>query len=164
MLETLEKPALLEPLALNKLNVSEIQKFIPHRYPFLLIDRVTEHEPGKYIEGYKNISINEQLFQGHFPGNPLYPGVLQLESIAQLGAVLVGAMPEGQGKIGVFLGIDNARFRKMVVPGDRMDIKVELLKLKRSIGKFTGEITVNEELVCEAEMMFAITERGAREK
>lgn len=140
-------------------NIKEIMDFIPHRYPFLLIDRVTEHEERKLIKGYKNISMNEALFQGHFPGEPIFPGVLQLEAMAQLGGVLLAHMPEADGKLMVFAGIDKVRFRRMVVPGDRLDMECELTKFRSPIGKANCKAFVNGEVAVEAELMFSLVDK-----
>ena len=145
------------------LSVEEIKQFIPHRYPFLLVDRVTEHVKGKTIKGFKNLSINEAFFQGHFPGRPIMPGVLQLEAMAQLGGVLMAHLDEGQDKLFVFTGIDNVRFRKMVLPGDRFDMDCELTKLRPPLGKASGKGYVNGELAVEADMTFALLDKTAVE-
>ena len=140
-------------------NIKDIMDFIPHRYPFLLVDRVTEHEERKFIKGYKNISMNEALFQGHFPGEPIFPGVLQLEALAQLGGVLLAHMPESEGKLMVFAGIDKVRFRRMVVPGDRLDMECELTKFRAPIGKANCKAMVDGEVAVEAELMFSLVDK-----
>lgn len=138
------------------LDINKIREILPHRYPFLLIDRVTYLEPGLKAKGYKNITTNEPFFQGHFPGNPIMPGVLIVEALAQLGCVAMLIKDEYKDMIGLFAGIDGVRFKKQVVPGDRLDLYVELLKLKGPIGKFKGEAKVNDQLAVEAEILFAL--------
>lgn len=138
------------------LNIQEILDTIPHRYPFLLVDRVTSHEVGRSITGYKNVSINEPFFQGHFPHNPIMPGVLIVEAMAQMGAILVAHMPEGRGKLTMFAGIDHMRFRRPVLPGDRLDLKGELIKFKGSLGKAHVTAWVEGELVAEGELLFSV--------
>ena len=140
-------------------DINKIREIIPHRYPFLLIDRITYLEPGIKAIGYKNVTTNEPFFQGHFPGNPIMPGVLIIEALAQLGCTAMIIKEEYKNMIGLFAGIDSARFKKQVIPGDRLDLYVELLKLKGQIGKFKGEAKVNEQLVCEAEILFALAPR-----
>lgn len=141
---------------LPELNINDIARCLPHRYPFLLVDRVTEHIKGKSIKGYKNITMNEACFQGHFPNNPIFPGVLQLEAMAQLGGVLISHMPVAEGKLMVFAGIDGARFRRLVIPGDRLDMECELIKFRAPIGKSQCKAFVNGEVVAEAELMFSL--------
>ncbi|MHB1419751.1 MAG: 3-hydroxyacyl-ACP dehydratase FabZ [Bacillota bacterium] len=138
------------------MDIQEIQKVIPHRYPFLLVDRILELEEGKRVVGIKNVSIGEPFFQGHFPGYPVMPGVLIIEAMAQVGAVAVLKMPQHAGKLAFFAGIDNARFRHQVVPGDQLRIEVEILKFKGSIGKSQARALVGDKVVAEAELMFAI--------
>jgi 3-hydroxyacyl-[acyl-carrier-protein] dehydratase len=132
---------------------------IPHRYPFLLVDQVTEHRFNQSISGYKNVTMNEPFFQGHFPNNPIMPGVLQVEALAQLGGVLISYLPAGIGKLSVFAGIDKVRFRKIVRPGDRLDMVCELTKFRPPIGKATCKASVNGETVLEAELMFSILDQ-----
>lgn len=140
------------------MQVNEIMKRIPHRYPFLLVDRVLELEPGKRGVGIKNVTVNEPFFQGHFPGIPIMPGVLIIEAMAQLGAVVVLGMPENQGKLALFAGIDNVRFRRQVVPGDQLRIEVEITRLRGTIGKGKGRAFVDGELAVEGEIMFALVD------
>ncbi|MHB8170292.1 MAG: 3-hydroxyacyl-ACP dehydratase FabZ [Thermincolia bacterium] len=138
------------------LDINEIQKILPHRYPFLLVDRILEVEPGKKAVGIKNVSANEAFFQGHFPGHPVMPGVLIIEALAQVGAVSLLSMEEYRGRIALFAGIDNARFRQQVVPGDQLVLEVEVLKLRGTIGKAQAKAMVGDKVVAEAELMFAI--------
>ena len=138
------------------LDINKIREIIPHRYPFLLIDRVTYLEAGIKAQGYKNITNNEPFFQGHFPGNPIMPGVLIIEALAQLGCVALLVKEEYKDMIGLFAGIDNVRFKKQVVPGDKLELSVELLKLKGLIGKFKGEAKVDGQFAAEAEVLFAL--------
>lgn len=138
------------------MDIQQIKEVIPHRYPFLLVDKVTEVEEGKRIVGYKNVTINEPFFQGHFPDYPVMPGVLILEALAQVGAISVLDMEENRGKIGFLAGVDKCRFKRQVVPGDVLKLEVEILRMKGPIGKGKGIATVNGELACQAEIMFAI--------
>ncbi|MGE0199874.1 MAG: 3-hydroxyacyl-ACP dehydratase FabZ [Candidatus Melainabacteria bacterium] len=142
------------------LDVNQIMTFLPHRYPFLLVDRVTEHIAGEHIKGYKNVTMNEPFFQGHFPGLPIMPGVLQLEALAQLGGVLIAHTEAAQGKLMVFAGIDKVRFRRMVVPGDRLDLECTLTRFRPPIGKSLCRASVNGDLVLEAELMFSLINRS----
>lgn len=140
------------------LNINQIKEIIPHRYPFLLVDKIEEMEPGKKAVGIKNVTVNEPFFQGHFPGYPVMPGVLIIEAMAQVGAVSVLSMPDFAGKMAFFAGIDKAKFRRQVVPGDTLYIEVEMLKLRGTIGKVRAVARVGEDLAAEAELMFAIAE------
>jgi 3-hydroxyacyl-[acyl-carrier-protein] dehydratase len=142
-------------------DINRIIGILPHRYPFLLVDRVVEHIPMVRIRGYKNVTINEPFFQGHFPGDPIMPGVPQLEALAQLGALMMLQSEHGKGKLMVFAGIDNVRFRRIVVPGDRLDLECELLKLRPPIGKAACKGLVDGEVVVEAELMFSFVDRSA---
>lgn len=130
----------------------EIMKMIPHRYPFLLVDRITECVPGKYSKGYKNLTMNEAFFQGHFPNNPVMPGVLQIEAMAQCAAPILMMLPQFKDRLALFAGIENARFKNIVRPGDRLDMEIELLKLKGPIGKSHAVGKVNGVVVVEADM------------
>jgi len=138
------------------LDITEIQKLLPHRYPFLLVDRVLEVEPGKKAVGIKNVSANEAFFQGHFPDYPVMPGVLIIEALAQVGTVALMSLEEYRGKIAFFARIDNARFRQQVVPGDQLVLEVELIKLKGTVGKAQGKAMVGGKVAAEAELTFAI--------
>lgn len=133
----------------------EIQKIIPHRYPFLLVDRVEEMEDGKAV-GYKNVSNNEPFFQGHFPGNPIMPGVLIVEALAQVGAVLALSMEENRGKLAVFTGMNNFKFRRQVKPGDRLRLEAELGVFRHGMGKATVKATVEGDIAATGEIGFAI--------
>lgn len=137
-------------------DITEIMSMIPHRYPFLLIDRITECVPGKYCKGYKNLTMNEIFFQGHFPGNPIMPGVLQTEALAQIGAGILMTLPQYKGKLVVYAGIDNCRFKSIVRPGDRLDMEVELTKVRGPIIKAHGKAFVDEKLATEADMTFSV--------
>lgn len=141
---------------LPPLTTMEIMNLIPHRYPFLLVDRVTHHIQGKAIAGYKNVSANEPFFNGHFPGNPIMPGVLQIEALAQIGSVMVANMAGSQGKLGVLAGVDNFRFRRIVRPGDRLDLYGELLRYRYPIGKAKVWAKVGQDMVVEGEIMFSL--------
>jgi beta-hydroxyacyl-ACP dehydratase FabZ len=136
------------------LDINAIKKILPHRYPFLLVDRIIE-STNKKIVGLKNVTINEPFFQGHFPGHPIMPGVLILEAMAQVGGVGALSLPENNGNLAYFLSIKEARFRKPVVPGDQLIIEVEVLKTKLSIMQIKATAKVAGEVVTEAEMMFA---------
>ena len=134
----------------------EIMDIIPHRYPFLLIDTIEELEPGERALGKKCVSVNEPFFQGHFPGNPVMPGVLIMEALAQVGAVAILSKPEFKGHTAYFAGIDKARFRQKVVPGDVLMLETTIVKAKGPIGVGKAVATVNEKKVAEAELTFAI--------
>ena len=142
------------------MDINEIQEIIPHRYPFLLVDAIVELEPGKRIVGIKNVTINEPYFAGHFPGAPVMPGVLIIEAMAQVGAVLVlKEVPHRERKLLYFAGIDNSRFRYPVLPGDQLRLVVEILKLRPRYGKLRGEAYVGDRLVAEADVLSSIVER-----
>lgn len=139
------------------LDINTIQKILPHRYPFLLVDRVIEVSQMRAV-GLKNVTINEPFFQGHFPGHPIMPGVLIMEAMAQVGGVVALAVKENVGKLAYFLSIDNARFRKPVVPGDVLRLEVDFVKAKMNIIKMRGIAKVGEDLVAEADLMFAFVD------
>ncbi|MEI5993313.1 3-hydroxyacyl-ACP dehydratase FabZ [Candidatus Enterococcus mansonii] len=138
------------------MNIEEIKAIIPHRYPFLLLDTVEEIVVGEKVIAKKNVTINEPFFQGHFPGEPVMPGVLILEALAQAGAVALLSMPDFKGKTAYFGGIDKAKFRQKVVPGDTLMLEVEIMKVKKIAGIGKGIATVNGKKVAEAELTFMI--------
>ena len=140
------------------LNQEQIKQIIPHRYPFLLIDEITELEPGKIAVGKKHVKNDEYYFQGHFPQEPVMPGVLIIESLAQTGAVALLSLPEFKGRIAYFGGIKKARFKDKVVPGDTLELSTELTSMKGSIGIGKGIAKVNGKIVATAEMTFAVGE------
>jgi UDP-3-O-[3-hydroxymyristoyl] N-acetylglucosamine deacetylase/3-hydroxyacyl-[acyl-carrier-protein] dehydratase len=147
------------PSAEAVLDVNDVMKILPHRYPFLLVDRIVGFEGEKRCTGVKNVTINEPYFQGHFPGHPVMPGVLQLEAMAQVASILLLRTPEHQGKIGYFMSADNVKWRRPVFPGDTLMIEAELLKVKRSIGQARGRCIVNGQVVSEADLMFSLMDR-----
>ncbi len=143
----------------NQLFSEEILGLLPHRFPFALVDRVIEHVPGKKAVALKNITINEPQFQGHFPERPLMPGVLIVESMAQVGGIIVTQMQDLPKGLFVFAGINNVKFRRPVVPGDQLVITCELLSIKRKrFGKVKGEAHVDGKLVCSGELMFSLVD------
>jgi beta-hydroxyacyl-ACP dehydratase FabZ len=143
-------------------NTVEIMDFLPHRYPFLLLDRIVEYEEGKRIVGLKNVTINEPFFQGHFPGVPVMPGVLIVEAMAQAGGVLVfKTLPEREKKLVFLMGIEGARFRKPVQPGDQLRLHMEIIRVKSRVGKLAGKAYVDGALVAEAEILFSLVDKEA---
>jgi 3-hydroxyacyl-[acyl-carrier-protein] dehydratase len=144
------------------LDAVEIQRIIPHRYPFLFVDRIIELEPGQRAVGIKNVTMGDHFFQGHFPDYPVMPGVLIVEAIAQVGAVLMLSNEEYKDKIAFFAGIDNVRFKRQVKPGDTLRMEVEIGQIRRSIGTGTGQATVNGEVACRGEFMFALAPAPAK--
>lgn len=144
---------------MNSMDVEAIKKILPHRYPFLLVDRVLDCDfENQRIVAIKNVSANEPYLQGHFPHFAVMPGVLQLEAMAQAGGILMSSMFQQLGRIALFLSIDNARFRRMVRPGDVMRIEVTFLRARLKMSKVKGVITVDGEIAAEAEMMFTYRE------
>jgi len=142
------------------LDVQEIMRFLPHRYPFLLIDRIVEFEELKRIVAIKNVTFNEPFFQGHFPGVPIMPGVLIIEAMAQAGGVLVfKTLPDRENKLVFFMGIENAKFRKPVRPGDQLRIEMTVLRVKSRVGKLQGKAFVDESLVAEAGITFSLVDK-----
>jgi len=151
----------------GRMDVDEIMRYLPHRHPFLLVDRVTSIEPGKAIRGIKNVSVNEPYFPGHFPDFPVMPAVLVIEALAQLASILAykatGHTPD-DGTIIFFAGIDAARFRRQVRPGDQLVLEAEVQKLVRGIGKFAARAKVDGEIVAEANLLAAMRVPGAAAK
>ncbi len=146
------------------LDIERIRDVLPHRYPFLLVDRILELTPGKSARGCKNVTINEEFFEGHFPGHAVMPGVLVCEAMAQVGGVLLLSMTGNEGKLAYFGGMDRVRFRRPVVPGDTLVTEVELLATKGNIGKVRAVARVNDEVAAEGEFIFALVERDAKHK
>jgi 3-hydroxyacyl-[acyl-carrier-protein] dehydratase len=140
-------------------SIEKILQLLPHRYPFLLVDRILELEPGQKAVGLKNISINEPFFQGHFPGNPIFPGVLILEALAQVGACALLSKEEYENTLVYLAGADRFRFRRVVVPGDQLLLEVELIKIKGNIGKARGRASVAGAPAAEGEFLFALEEK-----
>jgi 3-hydroxyacyl-[acyl-carrier-protein] dehydratase len=140
-------------------DIQEILKLLPHRYPFLLVDRIVECDDQKHIVALKNVSFNEPFFQGHFPGIPVMPGVLQLEAMAQTGGILVNRISSAGERVPFFMSIDKAKFRRVVRPGDQMRIEVDFITMKTKVVRFKGRILVDGELASEAELMCMITDQ-----
>jgi len=141
------------------LDIQQIKEIIPHRYPFLLIDRIVELDEGKRAVGIKNVTVNEEFFNGHFPDYPVMPGVLIVEALAQVGAVIILKMEENKGRIAFFAGIDEFRFKGQVKPGDQLELEVEMTRLRGSIGKGRGTAKVDGKVVAEGELMFALGDK-----
>jgi 3-hydroxyacyl-[acyl-carrier-protein] dehydratase len=137
------------------LDTQKIKEIIKHRYPFLLVDKILELEEGKRAVGIKNVTVNEEFFNGHFPHYPVMPGVLIVEALAQVSAVVMLTKEGNQGRLGLLAGIDNCRFKRQVKPGDQLRLEVEITRLKGPIGKGKGIATVDGELACEVEILFA---------
>lgn len=143
------------------IDIKRILTLLPHRYPFILVDRVVEYVPYEYLIGVKNVSVNEPFFSGHFPGNPIMPGVLMLESLAQASAILSNLSREpkpGNKFLYFFAGIDNAKFKQVVIPGDQLRLEVKLLTQKRDFWRVHGEVFVGDKLACSADLMSAAKE------
>lgn len=142
------------------LTITDIQNIIPHRYPFLLVDRILELDPNKRVVGIKNVTMNEPFFQGHFPGHPIMPGVLLLEAMAQTGGVLaLKSNPDAKNKVLYFMSIDKAKFRKPVMPGDQVRFELDVLKMRSNVMSFKAQALVEGAVVAEAEMMAMIVDR-----
>jgi 3-hydroxyacyl-[acyl-carrier-protein] dehydratase len=137
-------------------DVTGIMKVLPHRYPMLLLDRITEVVPRQRAAGYKNVTANEGFFQGHFPGEPIMPGVYMIEALAQLGGILILGQHDFMRRIAVLAGIDKAKFRRRVIPGDRLDMEVTVLRARSSMGWVKGEARVDGKLACSCELMFSV--------
>ncbi|HEY8361700.1 MAG TPA: 3-hydroxyacyl-ACP dehydratase FabZ [Tissierellaceae bacterium] len=140
----------------NSFNIQHIMDIIPHRYPFLLVDKVIVEESGVKGTGFKNVTINEPFFQGHFPNYPVMPGVLIVEAMAQVGAVILLSCDKYKGKTPLFAGINKVRFKRKVIPGDTLKIEVELTKIRGAIGIGQGKAYVGDEVACEGEFLFAL--------
>lgn len=142
------------------MNIKQIMERIPHRYPFLLVDKVLDYEEMKWIKAMKNVTMNELFFMGHFPSDPIMPGVLQIEALAQTGGILAMMGEEMEGKLAFFMTINNAKFRKPVFPGDQLFFDVEVTKVvKKKIINCHGKVTVDDKTVCETDLMFTIADR-----
>ncbi len=139
-----------------EMDIRQIMDILPHRYPMLLVDRIIDLEPMVMVRGYKNITFNEPIFTGHFPNYPVFPGVYQIEAMAQMGGAVVLRRGEFARKIPYLVGINNAKFRRPVIPGDRLDMEIRMLRHKRSIGWVRGEASVDGQIACIAELMFSI--------
>lgn len=145
-----------------EMNINEIRAKLPHRYPMLLVDRIVELELRTRVKAYKNVTANEAFFQGHYPDMPIMPGVLIVESIAQAAALMLLADPEHAGSTPLLAGIDNVKFRKPVVPGDRLDIVADVVWFRNKVGQMKGVASVGDEIAAEAEILFKILENGAK--
>ncbi len=141
-------------------DIKKIMELLPHRYPFLLVDRVLEVVPGEKAVGLKNVTMNEPFFQGHFPGEPLMPGVLQIEALAQVGALAVLTMPEYKNNLLLFAGVEKFRFKKLVQPGDQLIMEVEVSNIRRSVGKGKGSIKIEDKVVTSGELLFSVVPKA----
>ncbi len=142
----------------QSMNIQQILKILPHRFPFLLVDRILEVEPGKRVVGIKNVSVNEPQFTGHFPERPVMPGVLMLEAMAQVSAIILLHYEQHQGKLAVLTGVDGVRFRRIVEPGDQLVMTSELIKVRGAFGRVKAECRVKDQLVAEGELMFSLVD------
>jgi 3-hydroxyacyl-[acyl-carrier-protein] dehydratase len=138
------------------MDILKLMEVLPHRYPMLLVDRITNFAPMKTASGYKNLSMNEHFFQGHFPGQPLMPGVLMIEALAQLGGTIILGPDDFLRRTAFLTGIDKAKFRRPVVPGDRLDMEVTMLRARSNMGWVTAEAKVDGKLACAAQLMFSV--------
>jgi 3-hydroxyacyl-[acyl-carrier-protein] dehydratase len=141
------------------MDIKEIQKFLPHRYPFLLVDRIIEMEPGTKAIGIKNVTVNEEFFQGHFPGQPIMPGVLIIEAMAQVGGILAFRSGVNMGKAVYFMSIEKAKFRKPVVPGDQLRLEIQVLQQRGNVWRFSGNANVEGKVAAEAEFTAMVTDK-----
>ena len=139
-----------------ELNITQIMQILPHRAPFLLVDKITDYEPGKWARGVKCVTMDEHFFAGHFPGHPVMPGVLILEALAQTGAVAALSLPENQGKLALFGGVKSCRFKRQVVPGDVLELSCELVAQRGPVGFGKAVAKVDGKVACQAELTFAI--------
>jgi len=140
-------------------DTQKILDLLPHRFPFLLVDRIIEFDPGKRIVGLKNVTVNEPFFQGHFPGHPVMPGVLQIEAMAQVGAILLMNVPENQGKIPYFMSLDKVKFRRPVHPGDQLRIEIEVVRMRSRMSSCLARVLVDGHLAAEGEIRSVMMDR-----
>ncbi|QGT98710.1 3-hydroxyacyl-[acyl-carrier-protein] dehydratase, FabZ form [Candidatus Syntrophocurvum alkaliphilum] len=138
------------------MDINKIMEILPHRYPFLLVDKIIELVPGEKAVGIKNLTINEPFFAGHFPGRPIMPGVLMIESMAQVGACALLGQEKYQDKLAFLAGVDNMRFKRLAVPGDRLVITSNVVRVKGNFGKFSAQIKIDDELICQGDLMFGM--------